>query len=136
MCMIDNADRVTMLADAREVRARKAHRCDECRRTIEPGETYHTEAFVFEGESQTHKTCAHCWVVRQWLIDECGGMVYGEVEEDARQHAAENPRHYGTELLRAVVGMGRHWRTRKGQLMPVPRSIRTSYELLAAREAK
>jgi hypothetical protein len=131
--MIDDADTVTMLEYARPVKARKAHRCNECRRTIEPGETYQTEAFMFEGEFNRHKTCAHCWVVRDWLTAECGGMVYGQVEEDAREHVVDNPRYYGTELLRAVVGMHRHWRTRKGRLMPVPGPIRTSDELLAAR---
>ena len=36
MCMIDEADE-WMLYSERQRRARKEHRCTECRRTIEPG---------------------------------------------------------------------------------------------------
>jgi hypothetical protein len=43
-----------------ERKARKAHRCYECNRTIQPGETYTRSAGVWEGNFQCVKRCAHC----------------------------------------------------------------------------
>lgn len=131
MCMIDDSERVEMLREGWR-NARKDHRCKECGRTINSGERYHLDVFVSDGEVTSHKSCAHCMVVREWLAAECGGWLFGFVEEDAAEHVSENPRHYGSELLRAVVGMRRHWRSRKGRLLPVPGPIRTTEMLLEA----
>ena len=46
-------------------KARKAHRCCECRGTIQPGETYHSHNGVWDGEGATHKVCADCEALRQ-----------------------------------------------------------------------
>ena len=133
MCLIDDGDgRVTMIDDGGYVRARAKHKCKECFRFIEPGETYHREVFKFEGEFSTHKTCAHCMVVRGWLQDECGGWLYGGVEEDAREHVFDNRGYYGVDLYRAVVGMQWQWRTPSGRRMRVPNQIKTSDEMRAA----
>lgn len=79
MCMLDNGDgMVTMLSQAEPV-ARKAHKCKECGREIAPGERYHVDRFIWEGELNTHKVCAHCMVAREWLSDECGGWLFGVV---------------------------------------------------------
>lgn len=130
MCMIDASDgAVTVVADGKFVAARLPHRCSECRRTIERGESYHREAYVFEGIFHVHKTCAHCMVVRHWLSDECGGWLYGAVEEDAREHVWTNGHLYGRDLYRAVVGMQWQWRTPSGRLLPVPKPIRTLEEI-------
>lgn len=133
MCMLDDADgMVTIIDGGSYVTARKPHKCAECRRTIEAGERYHRESFVFDGRFQCHKTCAHCMVVRDFLQDECGGWLYGDVEEDAREHC--HGQGYGMDLYRAVVGMRRNWRRQDGRLMNVPARITTSDEIRAARE--
>lgn len=133
--MLDDSDgAVTMIEDGKYVRARTEHKCQECHRAIAPGESYHREVYLWEGVFNLHKTCAHCMVVRGWLQDECGGWLYGGVEEDAREHIFNNPGHYGIDLHRAVVGMSWNWRTRSGRLLPVPHAIKTSDEL--RREAK
>ena len=65
MCMIDYGyGTVRMLENARLVTAIKRHKCAECWRKIEVGEKCHREKFVFDDEFTTHKTCAHCMVVR------------------------------------------------------------------------
>lgn len=135
MCMLDDADgRVTIINEGCYVTARKPHKCAECRRTIDAGERYHRESFVFDGRFQAHKTCAHCMVVRDFLSEECGGWLYGDVEEDAREHCHSGI--YRMDLYRAVVGMQRNWRRKDGRLMNVPTRITTSDDLAALKEAK
>jgi hypothetical protein len=126
MCLIDSSDgQVTMLDAGRYVVARRAHKCAECWRRIDAGERYYRETFVFEGDLSHHKTCEHCMVVRQWLQDECGGWLFGSVQEDAADHASG----YGVDLARAVIGMRWKWRGRSGRLLRVPGPIPTWSEL-------
>lgn len=51
-----------------KVKARKEHRCCECRATINKGELYQREGVVFEGTARTYKTCSKCKKLRQELI--------------------------------------------------------------------
>ena len=135
MCMLDDSDgSVTQIDSGSYVTARKPHKCAECRRTIDAGEQYHRESFVFDGSFQAHKTCAHCMVVRDFLVEECGGWLYGDVEEDARDHCYGQG--YGMDLYRAVVGMRHDWRRKDGSLLPIPGPISTSDAMIKAREAK
>jgi hypothetical protein len=127
MCMIDDAEHVELLRQKTQT-AKIPHKCRECFRVIDAGEQYHVDAFVFDGEFTNHKTCLHCMTVRNWLQDECGGFLYGGVEEDVREHVFDHDG-YGYELYRAVVGMGWKWRTRSGRLLPIPTNIRTTDEL-------
>lgn len=130
MCMIDydSDGAVTRIADGQYFRAKKQHKCKECGRLIDAGESYHREAYVFDGQFTVNKTCAHCMVVRNWLQNECGGWLFGAVEEDAREHVHGNGYLYGFDLYRAVVGMQWQWRTPSGRLLPVPQPIKTSEE--------
>lgn len=129
MCMTDDAERVTKVSAAYRT-ARKPHRCAECGRAIEPGESYHYETFVFDGKFTSHKTCKHCMVARQWLSDECGGWVYGAVQEDIDEHAAYEG--YGFRVRLLAAGMARKWKRKDGRMWPVPKVPPTAHELLAA----
>ena len=129
MCMIDCGDGFVTLLSRQTRTAKKEHKCRECFRVIAAGEKYLLESYVFDGDFTAHKTCAHCMVVRDWLQDECGGLLYGGVEEDAREHVFENRGYYGYELYRAVVGMQWKWRSPSGRLLPIPKPIRTSDQL-------
>lgn len=130
MCMIDDGDgRVTHLG-AKYVLALKDHKCQECHRVIQASERYYREKYVFDGGFTCHKTCSHCMVVRNWLSDECGGWVYGGVEEDAREHCFSGG--YRMDLYRAVIGMANLWRTPSGKILPVPNPITTSDDIRAA----
>lgn len=131
MCMIDDADyTVDVLAKTRP-RAKRPHTCAECRRTIDPGETYLRETFLNEDrEMVTHKTCAHCEVARNWLSAQCGGWCYGGVEEDVREHCFGHG--YTMGLYRIAVGMDWKWRTPRGRLLPVPAVPPTGHEIAAA----
>lgn len=125
MCMINDVDKCVVLAEEKR-KSRKSHQCYECGREIQPKELYLHESIVFDGSIKTHKTCAHCQVARNWLMDECNGWVYGFVEDDIREHVHE--RHYGMDLARVAVGMRRNWKTRKGKLMPVPQMPLTTHD--------
>lgn len=126
MCMIDDSDgAVTMIREATHV-ARKAHKCRECFREIQPGETYRAEFYTCDGARTLHKTCAHCMVARQWLLDECGGFLFGGVEEDLREHCHNGV--YPMSVHRLAVGIAWRWRTPSGRLLPVPSVPPTTHE--------
>ncbi len=136
MCMVDDCDDfVTTVRDGSWHTARKAHKCAECRRQIGIGERYHSEAFVFDGKFTVHKTCAHCMVARQWLRDECGGWMYGGVEEDVREHCT-NGYQYPVGVYRLAIGMHQRWRKRNGSLRPVPAVPMTTHERMRAAQAQ
>lgn len=124
MCRVDDGCMAMMLASEQR-KARKQHRCDECRRTIEAGETYLHERGIHECEPFTNKTCAHCQVARGWLSDQCGGWIYTEVEEELREHFYEDTAYRTKDLKRLIYGMGRQWHLRRGGLMPLPRLSQT-----------
>lgn len=119
MCMIEGADGYAVVLKDKHCVARKNHKCSECRRIIQSGEKYHLESLVFEREFSAHKTCSHCSVMRQWLIENCSGFVYEGVREDIWEHAQEYD-NMGMKFLRAAVGMRRRWTKKNGQLMKVP----------------
>ena len=134
MCMVDDSDGSVEILSFLTPKARKPHKCKECWRVIDPGEAYNVTVYAFDGKITKHKTCAHCMVVRSWLEDECGGFLYGGVEEDAGDHCGEGL--YGMDLFRAVVGMQWKWRTKAGRLLPVPAPIKTSHQVQRMREAR
>ena len=133
MCMVDDSDgSVTEISGLLQRMARVTHTCKECCRTIDKGETYFVESYVFDGDFHTHKTCAHCKVARDWLQAECGGWLYEGVEEDIREHVFS--RMYPMSLARIAVGMQWKWRTPKGRLMPIPAMPQTTHEAALRRE--
>ncbi len=54
-------------------RARKRHRCGECRALIEPGQRYEETRCLWEGQWSTHKTCVACSVIGRTLLG-CYGL--------------------------------------------------------------
>lgn len=132
MCMIDDCDRLMILADY-DLKARTEHRCVECGRTIQRGETYKRETYKDDnGSIGTYKTCAHCLVVREWLSEECGGWVYTMTDEDLVEHC--NGYGHPISVYRLAVGQRRSWHTRKGALMPVPKCPPTTHDRAALRQ--
>lgn len=117
MCMADGADMAEFFRSTKQ-KARKAHQCDECRRTIEPGETYERHFGIYEGESFTGKTCAHCAVLVDWLTENCGGVLYHAVIEDVEEHVRDYRR---MDLARLVVAAKNDWRSvRRKVRLPIP----------------
>jgi hypothetical protein len=115
--MIDGADGHCHVLRDEKHKARKQHRCSECSRMIRVGEIYQAEATLFDGSFDHHKTCMHCQVARRWLSANCGGWVYGGVEEDIIEHVHDYRR---KDLIRLKYGMARLWTKRNGELMAIP----------------
>lgn len=70
-------------------RARKAHKCEECRETISPGDTYAHTAYKFDGDMDTYKTCSFCDRVATdlWRMGFC--FAAGELWEFVREMERE-----------------------------------------------
>lgn len=64
--------------------ARKAHTCNECGGTIQPGELYEYVAASWGGDFEALKTCAICLAVRRVFF--CGQFTHTTVWEDLRAH--------------------------------------------------
>lgn len=129
MCMVDFGDGMVTPLTEQHRKARKTHRCNECYRDIQTGETYLYETHIWDGKVNTHKTCQHCLVVRSWLLGECGGFLYGAIEEDIREHAWEG---YGVEVKMMAVGMERKWTRKDGKPWRLPRLPKVSGHSQAA----
>lgn len=57
-------------------RARKAHRCEECRQPIKPGDEYEHCRGLTDGYWMTFKTCKSCVVMRNSIFRT---WIYGSV---------------------------------------------------------
>lgn len=119
MCKIDDAEPWEFMTSGIR-KAAKPHRCGECGRTIPKGEAYEYVCGKADGYFSISRTCQHCQIARKWLIEECGGYLYGGVFEDLAEHA--NDQIGGFKLGRLVIGMKHHWkRLTSDELMPLPR---------------
>lgn len=69
--------------------AKKEHECDECRRTIQPGEAYEHVWGIWDGQSDTFKTCAQCLALKEWVKAHvpCFCWAHGNIREDALEAA-------------------------------------------------
>lgn len=127
-------------------KARKDHRCSECRRAIMAGETYEEHSGKWDGGMETFRWCAHCAAAREILdreINDAAREAWKNSAPDRKRWGFENPLcfcfaglweavddlrgHPGLEDTRAgrlLVGARRKWKHKRGpmagQLMPVP----------------
>jgi hypothetical protein len=79
-------DGVSTVYRASEPVARKPHRCDECGRTIQPGERYESVFHITDGDAGTHHTCPHCLDIRKWVVAHvpCSCWSHGNMLDDLR----------------------------------------------------
>ena len=111
--------------------ARKAHRCDECARVIQPGERYSRTAAIWEGDWFTNVACLHCAIAR--MIVDYGDDYYSEgYYHGLREWLADSAEHVWS--LRLKVGVERCWQRFDGTgLMPLPANPWPNMASLAAR---
>jgi len=105
----------------KNVVAKKQHKCGECSRVIEVGETYLYESFVGDGFG-THKTCRHCVPVRDiaMAIDSEDMFFYGMIESQLWESgASDDPSEWKVRL--AIAGMNRKWKRKDGKMWRVMR---------------
>lgn len=77
-CSVDDYDAAVVYRVV-ERKARKQHACFECRRTIEPGETYEYVSGRWDTGWQSYKTCLGCTRIRKHFCS--GGWIFGMLEE-------------------------------------------------------
>ena len=121
-------------------KARKPHRCSECRRTIARGEQYREHSGLWDGHFDTFRWCAHCeaahaiadraWSEYQRKFDRfhvedlcfCFGGLWEAIEESFRDWAGYREH---AHVARLIAGARRKWTIkrgpRKGELMAMPR---------------
>ncbi len=69
----------------RIVTARKRHRCGECRGPIAAGEQHERVDGLWDGEWETHRTCASCVEIRNHFA--CGGgWLFGQLWDDLAEN--------------------------------------------------
>ena len=75
-------------------KARRAHKCCECRQVIKAGENYHLFMGCWDGKWDEYKTCVDC----QDLREEIGGLYrddewppFGDLSEWAHESGFEFP---------------------------------------------
>jgi hypothetical protein len=68
-------------------RARKEHKCYECRGRILPGEKYEYVRGKWEGEMDSFKTCQHCVDLKTWTNNNvpCLCWAHGNIQDDCRE---------------------------------------------------
>jgi hypothetical protein len=57
------------------VKARKAHRCEGCLKTIHPGEKYVRHFSLYDGMVTSEKCCEKCMVAREEFAKEPGHLL-------------------------------------------------------------
>lgn len=62
------------------VKARRPHKCCECRDVIVTGAQYQRASGKAEGEMWTAKTCLLCYEIRRAFV--CGSCVFGQLREE------------------------------------------------------
>lgn len=71
------------------MRAAKEHKCGDCGRKIDKGETYVYGCWVDRNYISQTKQCAHCDAASGWLNSICNGFIYDQVIEELREHWEE-----------------------------------------------
>jgi hypothetical protein len=86
-CIISDCDEMASVITEEIRRARKPHRCYECKSTIEKGDTYEYTAALWEYEWHHMHVCLDCVSVRDSLFRR--GFTYGEIWEDLKDFMEE-----------------------------------------------
>ena len=89
-CYCDDTDAPTAFQQSAR-KAKKDHRCNECNRSIEQGETYRHVWGVWDNTAQTFKTCPDCIDFIAWFEAHvpCVCWAYGCTHEIAIESAQE-----------------------------------------------
>ena len=83
-CIYVDIDGSVTLLSEKEVKARKEHKCAECREVIPAMAHYWREVYVYDGDLTDHKTCSVCKSIRDVFF--CDGWAYGGIREGLEEH--------------------------------------------------
>ena len=76
-----------------ERKARKSHRCAECGKAIQPGETYEKASGKWDGSFCQFKTCCRCTALREHIKAHvpCACLSHGNLLDDVRTEVENLP---------------------------------------------
>lgn len=86
LCAISAFDGTNEMFTQRQVKARKRHKCCECREPIEVGQPYECCAVKCDGEWHTFQTCLLCAEIRDHFSCD-GSWVFETTWDDLRDYA-------------------------------------------------
>jgi hypothetical protein len=104
--------------EIKDVKARKPHKCVECRRVIEKGETYQRYSGKFDGAVFTDHTCEECASIRS--VYSCGeawpcvGEMWSEMEDHGFAHLRMAGECWDKLSAAAKAKLLERWRAWKG----------------------
>lgn len=78
--------------------ARKLHKCCECRRPIQVGESHRSVRGKWDGEVQTFRQCARCSRVADALYREGACLWFGGLREELRERTRNRHRDWSVTL--------------------------------------
>ncbi len=81
---------------AKEPVAQVEHKCDECGRKIEPGESYRHESGKWEGLFESYKTCTECCSIRDIFF--CS-FIFTDVMREFKETAGYNEGKFSPECI-------------------------------------
>lgn len=137
MCMLDLGDGWKVFSSVTR-KARKTHRCAECRRDVAPGETYEYASGLPWGSGSwtTYHTCEQCVQATLWLRKYCDGYLFEMVAEDLREHVDGDEDFMRTEQLATLVAWQEaDWLNEAGTLRPVDEVSTLVAEAIAATDS-
>lgn len=85
-----DCDGIVEMLERDHVKARKMHKCGECRRDIQPGSEYERTSFKWEGKFETYHVCFDCAEIREAFdCSEAGeALIIGEMWSYLEQNFA------------------------------------------------
>jgi len=91
------------------VKARKAHKCYECRRSIRVGERYEYTFQVYDGYPESYHLCENCRDIRVFVSNNlpCFCWAWGSLLDDAKEAIKEAYYRAGDEVRGVAFGLGR-----------------------------
>ena len=88
----DDGDRAEFYTE-KKVKARKSHKCSECKKEIRRGEIYERVTGKWDGEIDTYKTCKTCLNILNEFF--CEGRIFGNMKWDLYENLQETLRYDG-----------------------------------------
>lgn len=103
-------------------KARKTHKCCECRGFIEKGEVYHKCTGIWSGEPITYKTCSDCEKmiseIDKGISDRWEKLAFGELSEAVSQSEdLEMVKRFIANMESRKVKVREYWYKLKNRLM-------------------
>jgi hypothetical protein len=87
------------------IKARKQHKCNECRGMINKGEKYERVTGKWDGNVSTYKTCLDCLSIRKQFFS--NGWSFSDMLWDLKDHIVETDAGLSQECIAKLTSSAR-----------------------------